>query len=112
MESWATALSVVDRIDAICDAGAVATKAIYLCSLLSFKHALADRVRISLTRENGEILLLVSDNGSGFDTKEVRQKPGLGLVSMRERLRLVDGTFAINSRPGKGCEINARIRYN
>ncbi len=76
------------------------------------KHAHTDKVKVCLTRENGEILLRISDKGAGFDPKEVRHKPGLGLASMRERLRLIKGTLAINSQPGQGCEVMARIKYN
>lgn len=75
------------------------------------KHAQTDKVQVRLASENGEILLMVSDNGAGFDPKKVRHKPGLGLASMRERLRLVNGTFSINSQPGQGCELSARIKY-
>jgi PAS domain S-box-containing protein len=76
------------------------------------KHAQSDSAQVRLTRENGEILLVVSDNGTGFDPKVVRKKPGLGLVSMRERLRLVGGSMLVNSQLGEGCEVRARIIYN
>ncbi len=76
------------------------------------KHAQTDGVQVRLTRENGEILLVVSDDGTGFDPQVVRKKPGLGLASMRERIRLVGGTLAINSRPGQGCEVRAWLKYN
>ncbi len=76
------------------------------------KHAQTDSVQIRLTRENGEILLVVSDNGKGFDPKVVRKQPGLGLASMRERIKLVGGTLSINSQLGQGCEVVARLKYN
>jgi signal transduction histidine kinase len=49
--------------------------------------------------------LNISDDGVGFDYAEARTKPGLGLASMEERVRLIQGGISIESREGKGSEI-------
>jgi len=56
-----------------------------------------------------EIRLKVSDQGVGFDWKAVMSGPGLGLISMRERVQLVKGEFSIESAHGRGTTIEARI---
>jgi signal transduction histidine kinase len=54
-----------------------------------------------------EIHLAVSDSGAGFDSEALSQNRGLGLVSMEERLKLVKGTFSIESQPKRGTRIHA-----
>jgi PAS domain S-box-containing protein len=70
------------------------------------KHASADRVRISLTRLDGRLELVVEDNGRGFDPEALASedgaRSGFGLASMRERAELSSGTFRIESRRGGG----------
>ena len=61
------------------------------------KHASASDVEIALTSGSGVLRLIVSDNGRGFDRKGLRGRPGLGLSSMDERARLVDGRVSITS---------------
>jgi signal transduction histidine kinase len=53
--------------------------------------------------------LAVRDDGIGFDTRGSRPPRSLGLASMRERLRLVDGTLDVESTPGKGAAIVAWV---
>jgi signal transduction histidine kinase len=69
------------------------------------KHSGAREARVELSGEPGTIRLVVEDAGSGFEPRSARRKGGLGFVSMRERLRLVDGEIAIRSRPGRGTRI-------
>ena len=64
---------------------------------------------MQLWEEPGEIHLIVSDSGRGFDVEAVKQGKGLGLTSMRERVRLVDGTFVIDSKPMGGTTIHVRV---
>ncbi|WP_211835907.1 MULTISPECIES: sensor histidine kinase [Streptomyces violaceusniger group] len=72
------------------------------------KHAQARNVRLHLLNEPGAITLTVADDGVGFDCKG--SFPGhLGLLSMRERAREVGGTLNVDSRPGQGSRIRARI---
>ena len=73
------------------------------------KHACADHVRVSLTGGDYDVLMSVQDDGIGFDPAEVWKKPGLGLSSMRERVRLMQGEFSIRSHEQKGTEIVVKV---
>jgi len=75
----------------------------------ALKHSQADRLTVSLTVEDLDLILRVKDDGRGFDAGSADQSASLGLVSMRERLRMVGGTFAIHSEPGKGTQVEARV---
>ena len=52
---------------------------------------------------------MIQDKGVGFDPNAVKRKAGIGLSSMRERVRLVNGTIAFESSPGGGTEIKVFI---
>ena len=69
------------------------------------RHSGSAQVEVSLIAEEGELRLRVKDRGKGFDPMQISE--GLGLVSMRERLRLVDGKIKLSSAPGLGTEIEA-----
>jgi signal transduction histidine kinase len=72
------------------------------------RHARATHVRIRLFDEAGVIQCSIEDNGIGCDPYEVlsgRAERGSGLISVRESLRAVGGTLAVNSSPGRGTEI-------
>jgi signal transduction histidine kinase len=56
-----------------------------------------------------EIHLTVSDSGVGFDSEAAKVTRGLGLISMEERLKLVNGTFSIESQKQRGTTIHARV---
>jgi PAS domain S-box-containing protein len=73
------------------------------------KHSSARRVDVQLREESGEIHLIVSDTGRGFDVESALQGKGLGLTSMRERVRLVKGTIEIQSKPMGGTIIHVRV---
>ena len=64
---------------------------------------------VSLTGGANEIELSVHDSGMGFDPETARHRHGLGLTSMRERLRLVNGELSIESKPQHGTTIFARV---
>ncbi len=70
------------------------------------KHSDATQLQISLTGKDDSIHLTIKDQGAGFDPKEMKKKLGLGLVSMQERVRLIQGDISIESQPGKGTVIN------
>jgi PAS domain S-box-containing protein len=72
------------------------------------KHACADHISVSLKGTDHEVLLSVQDDGIGFDPAEIKGKPGLGLSSIRERVRLIQGNHSINSQPEKGTQITVR----
>ena len=76
------------------------------------RHADAACVRIQLQREPQVIRCSIADDGVGFDAPTVlahRGGPGLGLVSMQERLEAVRGSFQIISAPGRGTRVHVAI---
>jgi PAS domain S-box-containing protein len=73
------------------------------------KHACANHISVSLKCIGRDIFLSVQDDGIGFDPEEVREKPGLGFSSMRERAILMNGEFSIHSLPERGTEIDVRV---
>ncbi len=72
------------------------------------KHSGARHAQVELRGGPDAVTLCVSDDGSGFDTASVADKGGLGLVSMRERLRLVGGEISLESRPSRGTRVEVR----
>ena len=62
-----------------------------------------------VSRLDGELLLAVEDDGKGFDPEQVKGQDSLGLISMEERMRLVNGRFSIQSHPGKGTRVEVRV---
>lgn len=73
------------------------------------KHSRAQRIKVELRGEGDALQLVVSDRGTGFDPSTAMTGRGLGLISMRERVHLVNGTLVIDSRPGCGTSIRARV---
>ena len=73
------------------------------------KHSGVKRVQVQLREDSGEIHLIVSDSGCGFDVEPALQGKGLGLTSMRERVRLVNGTISIASERMRGTTIHVRL---
>lgn len=76
------------------------------------RHAGADSCEVFLQAADGTLCLTVADSGCGFDPFVVRNKTGLGLSSMRERVHLVRGDFVIDSLPGRGTSIRVCIPLN
>ena len=73
------------------------------------KHTTAAEVQVRLRGEGGGISLRVEDTGNGFDVEEARKSGGLGLLSMEERVRLVNGRFAIRSSLGTGTTVEVFV---
>lgn len=77
------------------------------------KHSKADRVSVSLVASYPSVILLVTDNGRGFDPESpVRSsgpRSGMGLSSMRERARLLGGDLEIRTRPGVGVRLRVEV---
>ncbi len=73
------------------------------------KHSGVKRIEVQLLEDSGEIHLIIRDSGKGFDVEAALQGKGLGLTSMRERVRLVNGTFSIESKPMGGTTIHVRV---
>ena len=77
------------------------------------KHAAAEHVVIELRNVDGQIALRIQDDGKAFqvDAKEKLSSRGrgLGLLGMQERVKLINGTFAITSTEGRGTTIKVEV---
>lgn len=73
------------------------------------RHSGAKRVEVVLREDSHHIHLTVADLGRGFDVEAALHAKGLGLTSMRERIRLVNGTISIESKPQGGTTIRVRV---
>jgi signal transduction histidine kinase len=73
------------------------------------KHSESAEAEVELSAHSAEIELCISDSGRGFDVESAKRAAGLGLVSMRERLRLVGGHLSIESAPSHGTRIRVRV---
>jgi PAS domain S-box-containing protein len=73
------------------------------------KHSHARHVKVEMTCRSSVVQLRVSDDGNGFNPEDLRSKHGLGLVSMKERLRSVGGEFAVWSKPSLGTQVEGRV---
>lgn len=76
------------------------------------KHAKASEVLVGLSGSSKGVGLSVTDNGKGFDARDKSgHQKGMGLFSMKERLRLVNGLLNIHSRPADGTKVCAWIPF-
>src|SRR5258706_11814441 len=75
----------------------------------SAKHSGARHLEVRLWGTSDQIHLTVGDSGVGFDSEAAKESRGLGLISMRERVKLVNGTLSIESQPQRGTTICARV---
>ena len=78
------------------------------------KHAETNFARVEMTRREGQLCIVVSDAGTGFDTRKLWQSDsesgiGFGLFSVRERLALLKGTFEIESSPDCGTTATVTV---
>lgn len=77
-----------------------------------WKHAQADKIKVTLELASEKLNAVVKDNGKGFDMKMVGKadcRESLGLTSMRERSDLLEGELKIISKLGKGTEVRLRV---
>jgi PAS domain S-box-containing protein len=75
----------------------------------SAKHSGVRYVEVRLSGTSDEVHLSVSDSGVGFDREAAKEARGLGLISMEERLKLLNGTFSIESQHKCGTTIRAHV---
>jgi PAS domain S-box-containing protein len=76
------------------------------------KHSGVQYFEVELWQTPDEIHLAVSDSGAGFDPYAAKASQGLGLISMEERLKLLDGTLSIESQLQRGTTIHARVPFS
>ena len=75
-------------------------------------HAKASHVWVELAASSEGVALIVSDDGIGMDFEEVgRRKAGLGVLSMQERVRLLNGSVEWNTTPGAGTVVTAHLPW-
>jgi signal transduction histidine kinase len=75
------------------------------------RHASARSVAISVTHAGERLTVVVEDDGTGFDPtqRSLTAGSGMGLLCMEERARLLDGSVAIDSAPGKGSAVRLTL---
>ena len=82
------------------------------------RHAKSKKIFICISYLENCIQLIIEDNGIGFDMKEVEERVkqdslhGFGLSTMKERARLLSGTFFIDTKPGAGTKIHVCVPIN
>jgi len=93
-----------DRLD---DAYAIALFRIVQESLSNIvRHAVAHSVHITLSHHDGEMRLLVEDDGKGFDATRVDHATHFGLLGISERVTSLGGMLEIDSQPGGGTRLS------
>jgi signal transduction histidine kinase len=75
----------------------------------AIKHSQAEMIHVALEGTPEGIRLSVNDNGAGFHSNRIDHPGGLGLISTRERLRLVGGGLTVSSKPGQGTRIEVWV---
>lgn len=74
------------------------------------KHSNADHVSVLFERREDQAVLIVEDNGSGYDADQpISDDRGMGLTNIKERAALVNGHIEIESQPGVGTTVFARV---
>ena len=77
------------------------------------RHARAREIYVEVKRTAAEVRLSIADNGVGFDVSAAKARVqaggSLGLLSMEERAVLAGGQLEVQSTPGQGCRISARL---
>lgn len=80
-----------------------------------YKHAKADKVKLNISVDNNQVLLIISDNGVGFDINKInkskikKSKSGFGLEGIKERVELLRGRMSITSERGLGTDIVIKV---
>ncbi len=77
------------------------------------RHSNATRVMVSLLQQDDDLLLLIRDNGIGFEVQkalaDATRGQSMGLLGMQERIRFLNGSLSIDSSPGQGSEVRIRV---
>jgi len=75
----------------------------------ALKHASATAVSVRVAAGDGRVEIEVADDGKGFDPDAVRDRGGMGLANMQERIAELGGQLAIRSTPGKGTTVQVTL---
>jgi PAS domain S-box-containing protein len=75
------------------------------------RHARASRVDVVLERRDDSMLVIVEDDGDGFDVNLARESGHLGLLGMEERAEMLGGVLTIESAPGRGTTLFVEVPY-
>jgi len=103
-------LTVPDDVKALPSDAAICLYRVAQESLSNIvRHSGASYAEIALSLDDDAVRLCVTDSGSGFDLISARKKGGLGLASMEERLRSMQGSLTIFTHPGQGSQLLATI---
>ncbi|HEY6988764.1 MAG TPA: PAS domain S-box protein [Bryobacteraceae bacterium] len=73
------------------------------------KHSRASHADIELSANDGSIKLLITDDGCGFGIDAAETRRGVGLISMAERVRQLQGLFEVRTKPGQGTSLVATV---
>ena len=77
------------------------------------RHSNATSVSVSLRLHESDLVVLIRDNGRGFEVQqalaEATRGQSMGLLGMQERIRILNGSFSIESNPGRGTEVRVRV---
>ena len=73
------------------------------------RHSSATLVETILEQKEGNLLLTIKDNGKGFDPIEVKAKHSLGLIGMKERVRIFHGELIIEHNKPKGTVVKVKV---
>ncbi|MCB0252415.1 MAG: GAF domain-containing protein [Anaerolineae bacterium] len=73
------------------------------------RHANASHAWVNIARQNGSLELTVADDGRGFENDSSFDRQHVGMASMRERVRSLDGQLTVATSPGQGTRVTARV---
>lgn len=78
----------------------------------TLKHAKANKILISLDREDENLMLLYQDDGIGYEFQKVLdgQTEGMGINNIRSRIGSLNGTFEVDSWPGEGIIVTIQVK--
>lgn len=74
------------------------------------KHSNATKVDVSFEERDNKIYLTIEDNGKGLSSRDLETTDGYGVIGMEERILVMEGTFTIKGKPGKGTRIQVSTK--
>lgn len=77
------------------------------CTNNTIKHSGATALKVSITEKNGEFTMIYQDNGSGLGSK---QQKGLGILSMKERAKIINGTVSFDDKGNKSFKLILKFK--